>query len=127
MGTRLAFIVIAWNVFPTLLPYFDVFKTDWPAELPKALRSAATESGVDAFHNTLLRRVAALKGGHGRVASPHASSQMQVRLTLDWIENQLIVGRKCAHSPPAPPPVHPLPDRGELSRCQDGGPMTIGA
>jgi C-terminal processing protease CtpA/Prc len=92
-ATRLAAVVIAWNVFQHFYPYFDVVKTDWPSELAKALRSAATDTGVDDFHLTLRRLVAALKDGHGNVNSPHMRPAQQPPLTLDWIEGQFIVTR----------------------------------
>ena len=44
-GTRLAAVIIAWNVFQHFYPYFDVVKTDWSAELPKALRTAGIDAG----------------------------------------------------------------------------------
>jgi len=92
-ATRLAAVVIAWNIFQHFYPYFDVVKTDWPAELPKALRSAATDQGVDDFHHTLLRLVAALKDGHGRVNLPSPKTILMPPVTLDWIEGQFIVTR----------------------------------
>jgi C-terminal processing protease CtpA/Prc len=92
-ATRLAGVIIAWNVFQHFYPYFDVVKTDWPAELPKALRTAATDSGTDEFEKTLGRLVAALKDGHGTVVSPHAKPMMLPPLTLDWIEGQFVVTR----------------------------------
>jgi hypothetical protein len=48
-AVRLADVVIAWNVFQHFYPYFDVVKTDWAAELPKALRTAATDPGPAEF------------------------------------------------------------------------------
>lgn len=92
-GTRLGAVVIAWNVFQHFYPYFEVVKTDWGAELPKALRAAATDPGVEEFHKTLQRLVAALKDGHGRVGSPRSGAVLQAPLTLDWIEKQLTVTR----------------------------------
>ena len=92
-GTRLATVIIAWNVFQHFYPYFDVVKTDWLAELPKALRTAATDSGTHEFEKTLGRLVAALKDGHGNVASPHARPLLVPPLTLDWIEGQFLVTR----------------------------------
>jgi hypothetical protein len=65
----LAGVIIAWNVFQHFYPYFDVAKTDWPAQLPKALRTAANDAGPDEYQKTLSRLVAALKDGHGRVAA----------------------------------------------------------
>jgi C-terminal processing protease CtpA/Prc len=92
-GTRLGAVIIAWNVFQHFYPYFDLVKTDWPAELPKSLQSAATDAGPAEFHNTLQRLVAALKDGHGNVMSPHAKPILFPPLTMDWIEDQFVVTR----------------------------------
>ena len=98
-GTRLGAVVIAWNVFQHFYPYFDVVKTDWRAELPKALRAAATDPGIDEFHKTLQRLVAALKDGHGRGGSPRSGPVLQAPLTLDWIEEQFTVTRVQSDKP----------------------------
>jgi len=90
-ATRLAGVMLAWNVFQHFYPYFDVVQTDWPAALANALRSAATDSGPDDYQRTLQRLVAALKDGHGRVSGP--LSVVAVPLVWDWVENQLIVTR----------------------------------
>jgi C-terminal processing protease CtpA/Prc len=66
-GTRLADVALAWNVFQHFYPYFDVVDVDWPAELPRALASAATDADECAFLATMRRLVAALDDGHGRV------------------------------------------------------------
>jgi C-terminal processing protease CtpA/Prc len=91
--TRLADVVIAWNVFQHFYPYFDVVKTDWPAELPKALRSAATDANGVAFQKTLERLVAALHDGHGRVSSTRMQAMLVPPVTLDWVEKQFVVTR----------------------------------
>ena len=92
-ATRLAGLIIAWNVFQHFYPYFDVAKTDWPAELPKALRTAATDAGADDYGKTLSRLVAALKDGHGRVTAAPAKPVLFPPLTLDWVEGQFMVTR----------------------------------
>jgi C-terminal processing protease CtpA/Prc len=92
-GTRLAAVIIAWNVFQHFYPYFDVVKTDWLAELPKALGAAATDAGPADFQKTLQRLVAALKDGHGRVNSGRQTVNLQPPLTLDWVEGQFVVTR----------------------------------
>jgi C-terminal processing protease CtpA/Prc len=92
-GTRLAAVIIAWNVFQHFYPYFDVVKTDWMAELPKALRAAATDAGPADFQKTLQRLVAALHDGHGRVNSPRQTAMLLPPLTLDWVEGQFLVTR----------------------------------
>jgi C-terminal processing protease CtpA/Prc len=92
-ATRLADVIIAWNVFQHFYPYFDVVKTDWPAELSKALGTAATDAGAEEFEKTLNHLVAALKDGHGRVGSARAKPMLVPPLTLDWVEGQFIVTR----------------------------------
>ena len=92
-ATRLAAVIIAWNVFQHFYPYFDVLQTDWRAELPKALRTAATDAGAPDFQKTLQRLVGALKDGHGRVSSPRQPPMLQPPLTLDWVEGQFLVTR----------------------------------
>ncbi|MGA7237776.1 MAG: S41 family peptidase [Bryobacteraceae bacterium] len=92
-GTRLGAVIIAWNVFQHFYPYFDVVETDWRAELPKALQSAATDATPAEFHNTLRRLVAALKDGHGNVFAFNSPPIVQPPLTMNWIEGELLVTR----------------------------------
>ena len=66
-ATRLAAVALGWNVLQHFYPYFDVVPADWPAELPRALRSAAEDAGECAFLGTLRRMVAGLHDGHGSV------------------------------------------------------------
>jgi C-terminal processing protease CtpA/Prc len=92
-ATRLGAVIIAWNVFQHFYPYFGIAGTDWSAELPKGLRSAANDAGPAEFHETLRCLVAALKDGHGNAISPHAAPILCSPLTMDWIEGQLVVTR----------------------------------
>ena len=66
-ATRLAAVIIAWNVFEHFYPYFDVAGTDWMAELPLRLGEAARDDGPAALHRTLRRLVHDLHDGHGIV------------------------------------------------------------
>ena len=69
-ATRLAAVVVAWNVLQHFYPYFDVAGTDWSDTLRTTLAAAAEDVNADAFSITLRRMVAALHDGHGRVAGP---------------------------------------------------------
>lgn len=89
--TRLANVIIAWNVFQHFYPYFDVVKTDWPGELSTALNRAAVDADQHAFLRTLRRLVAALHDGHGRVSLDAAGATVPLPLTWDWIEGKLVV------------------------------------
>lgn len=63
-ATRLGDVILAWGVFQHFYPYFDVVKTNWTQELPKALRAAALDKDAHAFTHTLKRMTATLKDGH---------------------------------------------------------------
>ena len=97
--TRLADVVLAWNVFEHFYPYFDVVGADWPAELRKGLAAAATDAGDRAFLTTLRRLVAALHDGHGNVFNPRLSSSHSLPLLWDWVEDQLVITRVAPGAP----------------------------
>ena len=92
-ATRLAAVMLSWNVFQHFYPYFDVVDTDWAAVLRTTLAAAATDRNERAFLDTLRRMIAELHDGHGNVI--HASDTRSATLPLlwDWIEGRLVVTR----------------------------------
>jgi C-terminal processing protease CtpA/Prc len=92
-ATRLAAVVLAWNVFQHFYPYFDVVETDWPATLRRSLGQAAVDEDEEAFLLTLRRLVADLYDGHGRVHHAGDRGLMLPPLLWDWIEDRLVVTR----------------------------------
>ena len=90
-ATRMADVVIAWNVFQHFYPYFDIAKTDWNGILPGAMREAARAKDGAEFHTTLLKMVAELKDGHGRVTFSGMKRQGHAPVMAAWIENKYIV------------------------------------
>lgn len=90
-ATRLADVALAWTIFQHFYPYFDVITADWPAELRKALTSAAKDRDQRAFRDTLRRLVHALQDGHGRVYTLPFEPPYQLPLTWELVENQLTV------------------------------------
>ena len=103
-ATRLADVVIAWNVYQHFYPYFDVVKCDWARELTTALRRAATDAGEAAFTATLRRLVAATHDGHGFVACVRDPRNGSLPLAWDWAEEKLVV---TAADPAADPRIVP--------------------
>lgn len=91
-ATRLAGVILAWNVYQHFYPYFDVEQVDMPGELQRALLSAAANTGASDFAITLRKLVAAMKDGHGNV-SYNAPTPYMVPLVWTWAEGQLIVTR----------------------------------
>ncbi|HEX4496518.1 MAG TPA: S41 family peptidase [Thermoanaerobaculia bacterium] len=90
-ATRLADVVLAWNVFQHFYPYFDVVQADWPGELRRALTTAATDADERAFLVTLRHLVAALHDGHGNVSGSFEGAPARLPLLWDWVEDQLVV------------------------------------
>jgi C-terminal processing protease CtpA/Prc len=90
-ATRLADVVLAWNVFQHFYPYFDVVPADWPDELRRALTAAATDADRMAFLATLRRLVVALHDGHGAVSGSFQGAFAHLPLLWEWIEGRLVV------------------------------------
>jgi C-terminal processing protease CtpA/Prc len=90
--TRLAAIILAWNVWQHFYPYFDVVAVDWLAELKTALKSAATDENAIDFDRTLRRLVAKLEDGHGFVYAPNQKRDRFIpAFSWDWVEDNLVI------------------------------------
>ena len=89
-ATRLGDIALAWGIFQHFYPYFDVVKTDWKAELPKALSAAAMDNGAEPFKHTLRRMVAALKDGHGGVYHADEKRTATPSVSLVMVDGHLV-------------------------------------
>lgn len=88
-SVRLAAIILGWGVLRQFYPYFDVVKTDWDAELPKALRAAAVDPDSRRFRVTLARMVAALHDSHGNVY--YRSPSLGLPIAWAWIEGKVVI------------------------------------
>jgi hypothetical protein len=124
-ASRLAIAALAWNVFQSFYPYFDVDtplgRSDWPAVLRTTLREAAADRDDDAFKATMYRMTAALHDGHA--AAPHATASQgnladlaTPAFTWDWIEDRLVITWADAEKAPG---VHP----GDTVLSIDGKPV----
>lgn len=91
-ATRLADVILFWNIAQHFYPYFDVTGTDWPAQLAPALRRAAEDRDGAAFEMTLHRLVAALRDGHGSVNSPY-SDYGTLPVAWSFVGDRLVVTR----------------------------------
>ena len=91
-ATRLAGVIIAWNVLQHFYPYMDITDVDMPAELRRALRAAAEDATRAEFLSTMRKLLAAIQDGHGDVVN-RGELVSQVPLIWRWIEGQAIVVR----------------------------------
>lgn len=90
-ATRIADVVLLWNVIQHFYPYFDVVKTDWMAVLPPALRSAASDAGERELLRTLRVMMVATHDGHGSVYHPSERSNATLPLLFGIVEGKLAV------------------------------------
>jgi len=97
-ATRLADVVLAWNVLQHFYPYFDVVQTDWPRALKDAMTSAATDTDEKAFVITLRRMVAQLHDGLGNVFYSGESLAFTVPVIFGWVEGRLVITDVAADS-----------------------------
>jgi C-terminal processing protease CtpA/Prc len=88
-ATRIADVVIAWNIFQHFYPYFDVVPVNWPAVLRDYLPQAAT-SDENRFLQVLQQFVATLQDGHGGVNGGGAPGAF-LPFAWEWIQDSLVV------------------------------------
>ncbi|MCP5051558.1 MAG: peptidase S41 [bacterium] len=89
---RFGSLVVCWNVMQHFYPYFDVSKTDWEAELTKALSAALSDKTPKDFQKTLQKLIASLKDGHGGVYMPkQPSPKYYPPISLGWVRERLVV------------------------------------
>lgn len=91
--TRLAAVMLAWNVLENFYPYFDVVGVDWPAALPEALHAAATDSGPAEFIHTLRVLNAKVHDGHGGIGGPGDPGLPPLDLDWVWVGDDLVIAR----------------------------------
>lgn len=97
-ASRLAAVVVSWNVFQHFFPGFKDDGAAWEAALTSYLQSGAVASAPHDMRAVLRRMVADLDDGHGDV-SPRADGY---RLPLSWqlIEGELVITGKASSAPP---------------------------
>ena len=83
VATRLADVVVAWNVFRHFYPYWTEAGVDWDARLRPQLELAHAAATRPAHADALRRLVADVRDGHGTVAdsvTPAARAMLPIRL-----------------------------------------------
>ncbi|QOJ14327.1 MAG: hypothetical protein HRU75_06620 [Planctomycetia bacterium] len=90
-ATRLAAVILGWNVMQHFYPYFDVVRCDWHATLGESLRSAANAADECAFYDVLQRMTADLHDGHVWVSHTCGGNNALPPITTRWVEGRLVV------------------------------------
>jgi hypothetical protein len=89
-ATRIASVIVAWNVIQHFHPVLD---GDWVAALRPALCRAAADRDDADLTRTLRELLVAARDGHARVGAPVPVDGRRLPIGWEWIEEQLIVTR----------------------------------
>jgi hypothetical protein len=116
LDTRLADLVVAWNVFRHFYPYWTEAGVDWDARLRPQLELAYDRTTRAAHRDALRLLVADLRDGHGSVTDLRGTGgRGALPVQFRVIEKQLVVTATAA---PADAPV------GAIVTTVDGVPAT---
>jgi hypothetical protein len=92
INTRLADIVVAWNVFRHFYPYWAEAGVDWDERLRPHLEGAYAATSREAQRDALRRLVADARDGHGRVMDVRSAGQTAfLPLQLASIDGRIVI------------------------------------
>jgi hypothetical protein len=91
LTTRVADIVISWNLFQHFFSYLNVIKTNWQHDLEDALISANHEQSAEDFHKTLKIFAAKLQDAHVGVNWVNDKSYFYPPVSWAWVEGKLVI------------------------------------
>jgi hypothetical protein len=101
IDTRLADVVVAWNVFRHFYPYWTEVRVDWDAQLRPLLALAYAAGTRDAHRNALLQLVAAVHDGHGGVGDMQRKrGQLVLPVLFGLSEGRLVIAASAATDAP---------------------------
>jgi Peptidase family S41 len=90
--TRLADVVVAWNVFRHFYPYWTEAGVDWNARLLPLLETAYAATTREQHRDALKRLVADVRDGHGGVTDTrNRTPGATLPIRLGVIENQIVI------------------------------------
>jgi len=89
--TRIAAVIVLWNVIEHFFPYFDETNSLWSEHLILMLDAASKIDDRDEFLAALQRSVATLGDGHANVYPFYDLKTGRLPVTWQWLEGALIV------------------------------------
>ena len=102
VDTRLADVVVAWNVFQHFYPYWEEARVDWNARLGPQLALASGAGTRNAHRDAVRQLVADARDGHGSVNEPGGDGRLPMPVRFALIDNQVVI---VATGVPAAAPV----------------------
>lgn len=90
-STRLAAVILGWNILQHFYMYFDVVKVDWHQVLRDSLSRAASDKTDREFLDTLRHMLAMVQDGHGNVNHSSDRDFYSPPFKAKWVEGKLVV------------------------------------
>jgi len=89
-ATRLAAVIVAWNVFQNFYPYFDDLGPVWLGALGPLLSKAAIDPDAQAFHATLQKMLVMLRDGRAEIRGPGAAPDYVPPVAWGMVEGKIV-------------------------------------
>jgi hypothetical protein len=90
-NTRLADVIITWNIIQHFFPYFEYLKVDWAEQQRISLEKAIKDVSSDDFKKILVNMLEPLKDGHVNVYNDEYAETGVLPFIAEWIENKAVV------------------------------------
>jgi len=90
-NTRLAAIIITWNIMQHFYPYLDVVDVNWEKELSTTLQKVLDADSFEEFKHIFDRMIAQLQDGHAGVSHRKRKPETWLPLAFDWVEQQIVI------------------------------------
>jgi len=101
LPTRLADVIVAWNVFRHFYPYWSEVNVDWDGRLLSYLNAASMATTRRDELEVLGQLVADARDGHGHVQDLRVRErQAWLPIQVALVENQVVVSASRAHDAP---------------------------
>ena len=90
-NTRLANVIITWNIIQHFFPYFEYLDIDWAEQQKLSLKKAMKDVNPDDFKKTLELMLEPLKDGHVNVYVDESAESGVLPFIAEWIENKVVI------------------------------------
>jgi len=90
-NTRLANVIITWNIIQHFFPYFEYLDVDWAELQKKSLELTFKDENAENIKNILVKMLEPLKDGHVNVYADESAESGVLPFIAEWIEDKAVI------------------------------------
>jgi hypothetical protein len=90
-NTRLAGIIVTWNVLNHFYPHLHEINSDWKNQLEVSLKDTADDQSREEYQRSLMRLIEKTRDGAASSFARYLYSDTRFPFTMDIIENKVVV------------------------------------